>query len=134
MTTPMPEDATLARVTEICLALPEAERTYTGQHARFLVRGKTFAYYLVDHHGDGIVGLTCKAPPGAAEAMIASGPVRFYRPDYLGSRGWVGLRLDLDSLDWIEVAELLTDSYRLIAPKRLVALVPHLPRPRQILD
>jgi hypothetical protein len=122
-----PEDATLARVTAICLALPEATRTDGGQHARFLVRDKTFAYYLVDHHGDGIVGLTCKAPPGAAEAMIAADPVRFYRPDYLGSRGWVGLRLDFDPIDWTEAAELLTDSYRLIAPKRLAALVQHPP-------
>ena len=114
-------------LTEICLALPEAERTYTGQHARFLVRGKTFAYYLVDHHGDGIVGITCKAPPGAAEAMIASDPTRFYRPDYLGPRGWVGLRLDHEPVDWTEAAELLADSYRLIAPKRLSSLLHHLP-------
>jgi phosphoribosylglycinamide formyltransferase-1 len=123
VTSPAPEDPTLARVTEICLALPEAERTYGGQHARFLIRDKTFAYYLVDHHGDGIVGLTCKAPPGAAEALIASDPSRFYRPDYLGPKGWVGLRLDLDPIDWTEVAELLTDSYRLIAPKRLASRV-----------
>lgn len=134
MTAPAPEDLTLSRVTEICLAFPEAERTYGGQHARFLVRGKTFAYYLVDHHGDGIAGLTCKAPPGAAEAMIAAGPVRFYRPDYLGPKGWVGLRLDLDPIDWTEVAELLTDSYRLIAPKRLAALVQHPSQPHPTPD
>lgn len=123
MTTPTPPDTTLARVSAICLALPEATRTYGGQHARFLVRDKTFAYYLVDHHGDGIVGITCKAPPGAAEALIASDPTRYYRPDHLGPRGWVGFRLDLDPVDWMEAAELLTDSYRLIAPKRLAAQV-----------
>jgi phosphoribosylglycinamide formyltransferase-1 len=113
----------LARLTELCLALPEAERELSGRHAGFRVRGRTFAYYLDDHQGDGIVGLVCKAPPGASEALVAAAPERFYRLAYLHHRGWIGLRLDRGPVDWDEAAGLATDSYVLVAPKRLAALV-----------
>ncbi len=115
------EDRRLTRVTKICLALPEATRQMMGRHAGFLVRKKTFAYFLDDHHGDGIVGINCKVLPGDNTALIASNPARFYMPAYIGSRGWVGLRLDVGEIDWEEVAEMLTHSYRLVAPKRLAA-------------
>ena len=118
-----PEDRRLVRLTEICLALPETTRWYNGQHAGFLVRKKTFAYFLNDHHGDGIIALNCKVLPGDNNALVAAQPTRFYPPDYLASRGWVGLRLDVGQIDWEEVAELVRGSYQLIAPKRLAALV-----------
>jgi len=116
-------DGRLTRLTDICLALREAERQFVGQHARFLARDKTFAYYLNDHHGDGIVAVCCKAPVGMSAVLIDSDPARFYRPAYLGARGWVSLRLDLDEIDWGEVSDLVTESYRLTAPKRLAAQV-----------
>jgi len=94
-----------------------------SRHAGFYVRKKTFAYFLDDHHGDGIVGLTCKVLPGDNAALIAADPARFYMPAYVGSKGWVGLRLDRAKIDWEEVEELVTHSYRLIAPKRLAASV-----------
>jgi phosphoribosylglycinamide formyltransferase-1 len=114
-------DPRLARLTKICLGLPEATRQLEGRHAGFRVRDKTFAWYLDDHHGDGIVGVVCKAPPGRSQALAAGEPDRFYRPAYLGSRGWVGLRLDAGPVDWPEVEGLVVESYRLVAPKRLVA-------------
>ncbi|MGH2598477.1 MAG: MmcQ/YjbR family DNA-binding protein [Dehalococcoidia bacterium] len=123
MTTTSAEDTQLARLTPICLALPEATRQDHGRHADFQVRGRKFAYYLVDHHGDGIVAVCCRAAPGVNEILVDSDPIRFYKPSYIGPRGWVGLRLDLDAIDWTEVAELVTDSYRLVAPKRLAACV-----------
>ena len=116
-------DPALARVSEICCALPEVEREDAGRHAGFRVRGRIFAWYLDDHHGDGIVGLTCKAPPGESEALIARDGERFYRPAYTGSRGWVGVRLDREPVDWDEVEDLVTRSYSLVAPKRLAALL-----------
>lgn len=61
-----PEDERLACLTEICLALPEATRRHTGQHAAFSGRDKTFAYFLNDHHSDGVVALSCKAAPGVS--------------------------------------------------------------------
>jgi predicted DNA-binding protein (MmcQ/YjbR family) len=109
----------LDRLTAICLELPEAEREMSGRHAQFRVRGRTFAYFLDDHHGDGRVGLNAKAPEGAAEALIEAEPGRFYRPAYLGHRGWIGLRLDVGELDWDEVADVVAESYVLVAPKRL---------------
>jgi predicted DNA-binding protein (MmcQ/YjbR family) len=115
------QDRHLARVSEICLALPEASRRDHSSHAAFLVRKKTFAYYLDDHHGDGIVAVTCKASPGENAELAAFDPKRFYLPAYIGSRGWVALRLDVGEVDWDEVAELIADSYRMIAPKRLAA-------------
>jgi predicted DNA-binding protein (MmcQ/YjbR family) len=119
----MNEDPRLARLTAICLALPEATKELTGKHATFRIRGKTFAYFLDDHHGDGIVGLNCRAPWGEPGALVAGDPERFYLPAYLASRGWIGLRLDVGEVDWEEVADLVTDSYLRVAPKRLGAQV-----------
>jgi predicted DNA-binding protein (MmcQ/YjbR family) len=116
------EDRRLARLTKICLALPETTRSYNGQHAGFLVRKKTFAYFLNDHHGDGIVAVTCKVLPGDNEALSTAQPRRFYLPAYVASKGWVALRLDVGEIDWEEVSELVRGSYLLIAPKRLAAL------------
>jgi len=125
---PMPkpaqkEDPRLTRFTQICLALPESSREMMGRHAGFRVRKKIFAYFLDDHHGDGIVGITYKVLPGDNAALIAASPAKFYMPAYIGPRGWVGLRLDVGEIDWEEVEELVTHSYRLIAPKSLAASV-----------
>jgi hypothetical protein len=120
-----PEDPRLARLTAICLDLPEAVCEAKGQHAAFQVRGKTFAYFLDDHHGDGKVALTCRVAPGLHEALLASGEERFFKPAYLGARGWIGIRLDLGPIDWIEIGDFVADSYRFIAPKRLVAELDH---------
>jgi predicted DNA-binding protein (MmcQ/YjbR family) len=87
------------------------------------VRKKTFAYFLNDHHGDGIVAVTCKVLPSDNKALAGAQPERFYLPAYIGPRGWVALRLDVGEVDWDEVSELVACSYRLVAPKRLAALV-----------
>ena len=112
----------LTQVRKICLALPEAFQENCARHANFQVRKHTFAYYLNDHHGDGIVAVCCKVLPGDNEALIAAHPAKFYMPAYIGPRGWVALRLDVSGLDWNEVAELVVGSYKLIAPKRLALL------------
>ena len=117
------EDPRLVRFTKICLALPEATREYNGQHATYQVRKKTFAYYLDNHHGDGIVAVACKALPGDNVALISANPDRFFMPAYIGPRGWVALRLDLGKIDWDEVSELALGSYLQTAPKRLAAQV-----------
>jgi predicted DNA-binding protein (MmcQ/YjbR family) len=109
------EDARLERLTKICLALPGASRECKGQHAAFLIRKKTFAWFLNDHHGDGMVSVPCKALPGENAALAAAHPERFYVPPYIGPRGWGGLRLDAKPVDWKEVAELVAVSYGQIA-------------------
>ena len=124
MSTDADEDARLSRLTSLCLGLPETTRELSGRHASFLVRRKTFAWFLSDHHGDGIVSVSCKMALGENEELARSHPERFYLPAYMGSRGWIALRLDLATIDWEEVAELVTGSYRLIAPRKLAAAVP----------
>jgi predicted DNA-binding protein (MmcQ/YjbR family) len=123
MHTVLQEDERLVRVTKICLGFPHAEREAMGSHAGFKVKKKTFAYFLNDHHGDGIVGMWCKVLPGDNASLIKADPKRFYMPAYVGSRGWVGLRLDGKRIDWDEVAELARGSYQLVAGKMLAALV-----------
>jgi predicted DNA-binding protein (MmcQ/YjbR family) len=115
------EDRRLIRLAGICLALPEATRESYGDHASFSVRKKKFVYYLDNHHGDGIVSVCVRTVPRQHEVLLDSDPVRFYLPAYIGPRGWVGLRLDRGAIDWHEVADLVTDSYRLVAPRRLAA-------------
>jgi hypothetical protein len=117
------EDRRLARVAKICLALPQATCERCGDHAGFRISKKTFAYFLNNHHGDGIVSVTAKVAPGDNSALTAAQPERFYLPAYIGPKGWVALRLDVGAIDWEEVRELVSDSYRRIAPKRLAAMV-----------
>jgi len=122
MTKQAKEDPRLVRLTAICVKLPEVSRQCYGEHAAFTVRKKTFAYYLDNHHGDGIVAVTCKVLPGDNTSLVAAQPARFYLPAYIASKGWVALRLDIGRIDWSEVRELITGSYQLIAPKPLSAL------------
>ena len=113
------ENARLTRITKLAFTLPETSRQIFGSHAQFLVRKKTFAYFLDNHHGDGIVAITGKVLPGDNKALAEAQPSRFYLPSYIASRGWVALRLDVGKIDWDEVRELLVGSYTLIAPRRL---------------
>jgi hypothetical protein len=117
------KDQRLDRVTKICKTLPEAIFELAGKHASYQVRQRTFAYYLNDHHGDGIVSVCCKVLPGDNTALITAQPKKFYMPAYVGPRGWVALRLDIPGVDWNEVAELIRGSYRLVAPEKLACLV-----------
>lgn len=118
------EDPRLSRVSQICLALAETSTERHGSHAAFIVAKKKFAYYLDNHHGDGIVAITCKVAPGDNHLLHKAQPERFYLPAYLASRGWVALRLDGAEIDWEEVEELIRESYRRTAPKRLAKTVP----------
>jgi hypothetical protein len=115
----------LDKLTRICLALPETKREEKASHAAFLVRKKIFAYYLNNHHGDDIISVCCKVLPGENQFLVQSGPERFYLPAYIGSRGWIALRMDRATLNWTEVKELIHGSYLQTAPKRLASLVPH---------
>jgi hypothetical protein len=83
---------------------------------------KTFAYFLDNHHGDGIVAACVKAERGKQAALLAADPKRLYLPAYIGARGWIGVRLDGKRVDWKAVAERVVQSYRSVAPRRLAAL------------
>jgi phosphoribosylglycinamide formyltransferase-1 len=116
-------DPRLDRVAAICMALPEAVRSDGGSHASFTVRKKVFAYFLNDHHGDGIVSVCTRAFPGENKKLIEAYPRKFYSPAYIGPRGWVGLRLDRGKVDWAEVRDLVTASYLQAAPKKLKSAI-----------
>lgn len=109
----------VARLRRICLAFPEAMEVEAWGTPTFRVRGRIFA--LVSRR-DGGISFWCKAPSGAQMVLTGADPDRFFVPPYLGHKGWVGVRLDRHP-DWAEVAALIDRSYRLIAPKRLAALV-----------
>ena len=113
-----------ALVVRLVKKLPEATVTKYGTHLSLEVRGKRFAWYLEDHHGDGRLALNCKAPAGANESLARKAPERFHVPKYIGHHGWVGLWLDLPRTDWSEVEAVLTEAYRMTAPKSLVAQLP----------
>ncbi len=107
------------KVRAICMALPEVTERLSHGAPTWFVRGKkTFVTYVDDHHGDGILGIWCAAPPGAQEDLVREEPDRFYRPAYVGGRGWLGVRLDRKP-DWGEVEAIVEDAYRQIAPKSL---------------
>ena len=107
------------RLRAICLALPEAEEKEAWGDPTFRVRDKIFA---MEKRGDGRISVWCKAPEGSQMVLVGSDPKRFFIPPYVGSKGWVGMRLD-DGPDWDEVTKLVQRSYSLIAPRRLAALL-----------
>ena len=105
----------LARLRKICLALPEAEERETWETPTFRLRGKIFAMVATR---DGAPAVWCKAPPGAQAILTGADARRFFRPPYVGHKGWIGIRLDID-MDWDELDNLVRRSWRLTAPKRL---------------
>src|SRR5690606_24564932 len=112
----------LLRVRRICSGLPEVtERPSHGAPTWFVRDKRAFVTLWADgHHQNQFPHLWCAAPEGVQEALLAADPERFFRPPYVGGRGWVGVRLDRDP-DWQELAELCTDAYRTVAPATLVA-------------
>jgi hypothetical protein len=116
MTTNEPLEA----LRRICLALPEAtERLSHGEPTWFIQGKKTFVTYA-DHHHDDRLAFWCAAPRGAQDVLVAADPDHFFLPPYVGPRGWLGVYLDV-TVDWDLIASLVSDAYRTVAPKRLLA-------------
>lgn len=113
--------STLHRLRKICLAFPEVtERPSHGAPTWFVRDKSTFAtFWEHGHHQHDFPHLWLAAPLGAQEELVATDPERFFRPPYVGHRGWLGIRMDRP-VDWTELAELCADAYRVVAPKRLV--------------
>ncbi len=114
----LPADV-LAAIRAICLAYPEAEEQTTWGHPTFRVRNKIFASAGLSEDDDTLVTMAMKVAAGEQRSLLATGHP-FFMPRYVGSKGWIGVVVD-SSTDWDEIAELVDDSYREIAPKRLIA-------------
>ena len=108
----------LEQLGALCMALPEVTEKLSHGEPTWFVR-KSFVMFA-DHHHDDRLAFWCAAPPGAQEELVAADPGRFFRPPYVGGRGWLGVYLDVPDVDWTEIAEIVTDAYRQVAPKRLV--------------
>jgi hypothetical protein len=114
-------------VREACLWLPEAEEFISHGAPNFRVRGKTFASYVVNHHGDGRVALWLNAVPGAQELHVGGEPEHFFVPPYVGPRGWLGVVLD-HGIDWNRIPALIRESYEKVAPADLRARRAKMPK------
>ena len=111
-------------VRKIALALPEVnERLSHGAPCFFIQNKRPLRYYHDDHRGDGRVSLWFPVRPGAQEQMVAAEPERFFKPatSSAGHFGnWLGVFLDTSELDWREIAAMLEEAFRSVAPKKLV--------------
>lgn len=112
------DEAYLTQVRRLCLALPEVEEKEGWGSPYFRVKGKMFAMYLNNHHGDGRLALWLKAPPGVQEMLVEAAPEKFFIPPYQGVFGWIGVQID--RCDEGEVASHIQQAYRLVAPKKLL--------------
>ncbi len=113
-------DDPVDRLRAICMSLPETtERLSHGEPTWFVK--KSFAMFA-NHHHDDRLAFWCAAPPGAQEAMIASEPGKYFRPPYVGPRGWLGVWVDVP-VDWEEIREIVVEAYLTVAPAKLAALV-----------
>ena len=110
----------LAQVRALCLALPEVTERLSHGSPTWFAGKKTMVMFLDHHHDDGRLALWVAAPPGVQHDMVELEPDRFFVPPYVGTRGWLGVRLDR-SPDWAEVADIVEEAYRTVAIKRLLA-------------
>jgi hypothetical protein len=104
----------LQRLRRLCLDLPETTERMSHGEPTWFVRDKKVFVMFASHHHDDRIAFWCAAPAGAQEAMIESDPERFFRPPYVGHRGWLGVRVDVE-VDWDEVARIVGDAYAMIA-------------------
>ncbi len=123
MTTRSESEQRRARLIEIC-ALPEAQVENAGEtHLAFKIRKRIFGYYQCNHHGDGIVAFCCKSSLSDQRRLVKEDPESFFVPAYLGAKGWIAIRLDLNEVDWDTVSELARRAYQELAPRKLAALI-----------
>ncbi len=107
----------LGRVRQICMGFPETEERLSHGEPTWFVRGKVFTMFANNHHGDGRIAVWLPAPTGTQGALIEAEPAKYFKPPYVGVRGWVGVMLDQASDDELEYHILL--AWRMVAPKRL---------------
>ncbi|MGY0235488.1 MmcQ/YjbR family DNA-binding protein [Longispora urticae] len=108
------------RLRELCLALPETTERLSHGEPTWFIRGRKVFVTLADHHHDNRLGFWCAAPPGTQEALVTEDPALYFRPPYVGGRGWLGVYLDVP-VNWDEIRDVVTEAYLMVAPKSLHA-------------
>ena len=108
----------LDRVRRLCLALPEAKERLSHGEPTFFVRNKVFVMFAEDHHSDGHLAVWLPVSPGLQEALIESDPETYFRPPYVGHRGWIGIELDRIGDD--ELGAFIEEAWERVSPQRLV--------------
>jgi hypothetical protein len=109
----------IKRLRALCRAFPQVfEKEAWGECTFRVTGGSMFAMTDNDHHHSGHIAVWVKAPPMVQEILTGSAPQRFFKPPYMGAKGWVGVRLDAGT-DWEELAAILNDAYLMSAPKKL---------------
>lgn len=111
----------MERVRRICLSLPESWEKISHGEPTFFVRKKVFAMCSNNHHNDGHIAVTIPAAIGIQAMLIERSPDKFYRPPYVGVRGWVGIELGKVSDE--ELESHIREAWRLIAPEKLHTLL-----------
>lgn len=99
--------------------MPGASEKVSHGESAWFVGGKQFAT-TADHHHDDRLSVWLAAPDGAQQMLVQANPQRFFRPPYVGSRGWLGIYLDLE-VDWEEVSIMVERAHRQVAPRRHLA-------------
>jgi hypothetical protein len=115
-------DARRQRFVAICSTFPETTIEVLREHIAIRIRKKIYAYYLFDHHGDGKIAIWCKSTMSDQQQLIRDDPEVFFKPPYVGPRGWVAMRIDTHHVDWNTVKELALRAYQEAAPRKLAAL------------
>jgi hypothetical protein len=116
-----PGEKQIERVRKICLSLPETWEKISHGEPTFFVGKKVFAMCSNNHHNDGHIAVTIPAAIGIQEMLIRRSPEKFYRPPYVGVRGWVGI--ELDRVGDKELSLHLREAWRLIAPEKIQSLL-----------
>jgi hypothetical protein len=110
--------AAWARLQAICSALPDvSSRTSHGELAWFVGPGKRPKQFAStwDHHHDDRNGVVMAAAAGVQEALVADDPARYFRPPYVGSKGWIGMYVDIPDVDWDLIELRLQEAHAAIA-------------------
>jgi len=108
----------LDRLRALCLRETDVTERLSHGEPTWFVRGRRTFVTFADHHHDDRLAFWCAAPGGAQEALVAADPLRFFRPAYVGVRGWLGVYLDVTEVNWDEIADIVSDAYDQIANRK----------------
>jgi hypothetical protein len=111
----------LERVRRICSALPETTERLSHGEPTFFVNNKVFVMFADNHHNDGHIAVWLPVPFGFQATLIEKDPKTFFKPAYVGTRGWIGI--ELDRISDQDLTFYIQMAWDLIAPKRLLSQV-----------